>query len=63
MAEAKQFDEHQKKLILAGLDLLMKSAKRAEHQMRTSNREAVANAIKDELSKMAETAQKAERVL
>lgn len=63
MAETKQFTPHEKNHIMAALAMLMQSTKRAENQMRQSNREAVADAIKKELMLIADTASKAERML
>lgn len=68
MADAKapitdRFNATEVKHIMAGLSMLMQSTKRAENQMRQSNREAVADALKTEVMSIADTASHAQRVL
>lgn len=58
-----RFNSKEKQHILAALDMLLKSHKRAENQMRQTNRDAIAEAIKNEIAEIANVAQKAQREL
>lgn len=63
MAEAKVISQEDKIVIAAALDMLMTSHKRAESQMRKTNRTAVADAIKIEIGKVADVARRLDLVL
>lgn len=63
MAEQKIFTETERKHIIQGLGMLLVSTRRAENQMRLSNRDAVAEAIKIEVFSISDTLKKAERLL